>query len=225
LRFKANLRNRGRQQKSKDQVHVSKKSSSTPIIVLFPFLVWETTSKFKKPSTGRTSRNTLSRKSTELANSPRPNRPRVCSFVTPNAYNRGYIVDNNASLIGSGLHQSLIGLLSNYKVARDLQDELETLIDAKNKLSLKDLIGLPILPAIVAESMRLTILKTPSDVCYRLSEDMWYRKWFLPKGSIVILDRDMIFPTVRLTDPQVSPSNDLNSFIVPSRTLFREISV
>jgi hypothetical protein len=94
--------------------------------------------------------------------------------------------------------------LSNYKVARDLQDELETLVDGKNKLSLKDLIGLPILPAIVAESLRLTVLNAPSDVLFRLSDDLWSKKWFLPKGSIVILDRDIIFPTTRLTDPQVS---------------------
>lgn len=138
--------------------------------------------------------------------------------------NSGYLVDNNAALLSSALHQALIGLLTNYKVARDLQDELETLIDGKNKLSLKDLTGLPILPAIVAESLRLTVLTTPPEVWYRITDDLWYKKWFLPKGSIVILDREMIFPTARLSDSQVRlPAIEL--MIVSSRAFLRKVPI
>jgi hypothetical protein len=99
----------------------------------------------------------------------------------------------------------LVGLLSNYKIAREAQTELDTLLVSTDKLSTNDLESLPILRAIVAESLRLGVANAPPDVWYRASDDLWYKKWFIPKSSIVILDRDVVFPeSSGLSDHQVS---------------------
>jgi hypothetical protein len=121
------------------------------------------------------------------------------------AYLREYIVNCSSSLISGALHQALVGLLSHYKIAREAQTELDELIHSKSKLSTNDLESLPILRSIVAESLRLGAANASPDVWYRASDDLWYKKWFLPKGSIIILDRDVIFSNVGgLSDYQVS---------------------
>jgi hypothetical protein len=121
-------------------------------------------------------------------------------------YIREYIVNCSSTLISGALHQALVGLLSNYKIAREAQTELDQLIHSKNKLSTNDLESLPILRAIVAESLRLGVANAPPDVWYRISDDLWYKKLFLPKSSIIILDRDAVFSTISgLSDHLVHP--------------------
>jgi hypothetical protein len=121
------------------------------------------------------------------------------------SYLREYIVNCSSSLISGALHQALVGLLSNYKIAREAQTELDELIHSKSKLSTNDLESLPILRSIVAESLRLGAANASPDVWYRASDDLWYKKWFLPKGSIIILDRDGIFSNMgNLSDHQVT---------------------
>jgi hypothetical protein len=46
-----------------------------------------------------------------------------------------------------------------------------------------------VLRAIVAESLRLSASTTKADAWYQLTVALWYKRWFLPKGSIFIVDR------------------------------------
>ena len=105
-------------------------------------------------------------------------------------------------MVTGALHQALIGLLSNYKIAREAQTALDTLY-SKPKISSKDLESLVILRAIVTESMRLGISTAAPDVWYRSRADLWYKKWFIPKNSIIILDRQIPFTNPVFLDKQV----------------------
>ena len=118
---------------------------------------------------------------------------------------RGYIVENGSSIITSALHQALVGLLSNFQIGRQAQSELDKLVDA-NKFSTEDTQDLVVLPAIIAESLRLGVLSSPMDFTYKTKEDLWYKRWFIPKNSIIIFDRDDIF-TTKLSDSQVTSWN------------------
>jgi Cytochrome P450 len=117
-----------------------------------------------------------------------------------------YIVDTNASLLSDSLHQALIGLLSNYQVALSAQEELDTLVHGTDALSLTDLSGLPVLPAIVTESMRLSLLNNPPDVWHLVARDTWYKSHFFPRNTLLILDRDNPFPS-ELSDSKVPSLN------------------
>lgn len=113
-------------------------------------------------------------------------------------------MDSGSTVIAGSLHQALVGLLSNYQVGRQAQWELDKLVHSRSRLSIEDTRGLVILPAIVAESLRLSLLATPMEVLYFTLEDLWYKKWFLPKHSIVILDRHETFAySSKLSDGQV----------------------
>lgn len=134
---------------------------------------------------------------------------------------RQYVISTSSPLVIGALHQALIGLLSNYKIAREAQIELDTLYQ-KPKTSSKDLESLPILKAIVAESMRLGLSTATPDVWYRSTEDLWYKKWFIPKGSVVILDRQIPFTNLMFTDHQVCSRWARWLMIVPAGEIFGE---
>jgi hypothetical protein len=141
--------------------------------------------------------------------------------MSVNLTTRQYVISTSSPLVTGALHQALIGLLSNYTIARQAQTELDNL-NTKPKVSPKDLESLPILRAIVAEGMRLGLSTTSTpDVWYRSMDDLWYKKWFIPKGSIVILDRQIPFTNPMFLDRQVRffgwfYSDD----IVPTGTIF-----
>ena len=119
------------------------------------------------------------------------------------SHNRQYVVTSGAGLITGALRQALVGLLSDYKIARQAQAELDKLIYSK-WLSKKDVQGLVALQAITAESIRLSLLTSPIEIMYQLNEDIWYNRWFLPKNSIIIFDRENIFSeSPKLLDSQV----------------------
>lgn len=95
-------------------------------------------------------------------------------------------------------------MLSDYRIARQAQFELDQSFLSKASLSIEELEDLVILPAIGAESMRLSLLATPPDVLYKITEDIWYQKFFLPKNSLIVFDRNDIFPnSTKLSDGQV----------------------
>jgi len=110
-------------------------------------------------------------------------------------------VDNGTSIVTGALHQALLGLLSHYQIGREAQSELDKLVHT-DRISLEDIQDLYVLPTIIAESLRLSILTSPTELMYRTNEDLWYKKWFLPKNSIIIFDRDEIFAS-ELSDRQV----------------------
>jgi dynactin complex subunit len=117
--------------------------------------------------------------------------------------NRQHVVNSGTSLIASSLHQAFVGLLSDYKIARQAQAEIDKLIYSK-WLSKRDVQGLVALQAIVAESIRLSLLFSPPEILYQITDDLWYNRWFLPKHSIIIFDRDEIIPySSKLSDTQV----------------------
>ena len=120
--------------------------------------------------------------------------------------NSQYIVEQCSAVITSGLHQALVGLLSNFQIGRQAQNELDEILHT-NRISVEDIQDLVVLPAIVAESLRLSMLASPTNVLYHITEDLWYKKYFLPKNSIIIFDRDEIFTdSPKLSDGQVCPT-------------------
>ena len=117
---------------------------------------------------------------------------------------REYIVQCASRLISGALHQALFGMLSDHRIARQAQLELDQSFLSKASLSIEELEDLVILPAIGAESMRLSLLAAPPDVLYKITEDIWYQKFFLPKNSLIVFDRSDIFPSsTKLSDGQV----------------------
>jgi hypothetical protein len=70
---------------------------------------------------------------------------------------------------------------------------------------MEEIQDLVVLPAIVAESLRLSILSSPTNVLYQITQDLWYKKYFLPKNSIIVFDREEIFmDSTKLSDGQVA---------------------
>jgi len=123
-------------------------------------------------------------------------------FVSTYLTRRQYVISTSSPLVTGALHQALIGLLSNYRIAREAQLELDTL-NAKPKVSPRAVESLPILKAIIAESMRLGLSTATPEVWYRSMDHLWYKKWFIPKGSIVILDRQIPYTNPVFLDRQV----------------------
>ena len=121
---------------------------------------------------------------------------------------RQYIVDNGSSVITGALHQALVGLLSNYQIGRQAQNELDKILHT-DRISVEDFNDLVVLPAIVAEALRLSMITSPVEVVFQTTDDFWYKKYFIPRNSIIILDRDAIFTdhSSKLSDVQVSLPN------------------
>jgi hypothetical protein len=109
-------------------------------------------------------------------------------------------------VITGGLHQALVGLLSNLQIGRQAQNELDKILHT-DRITMDDIQDLVVLPAIVAESLRLSMLASPTSVLYQIAEDLWYKNYFLPKNSIIIFDRDEVFTeSTKLSDGQVFPN-------------------
>ena len=106
------------------------------------------------------------------------------------------------SVVTGALHQALLGLLSNYQIGREAQSELDKLVHTE-RISLEDIQDLFVLPTIIAESLRLSMLTSPTELMYRTNEGLWYKKWFLPKNSIIIFDRDKIFTSAIIRSPSI----------------------
>ena len=82
---------------------------------------------------------------------------------------------------------------------------------------MEDVQDLVVLPAIVAESLRLSMLASPTNVLYQITEELWYKKYFLPKNSIIIFDRDEIFTdSPKLSDGQVSRTLEISYLMIVS---------
>ena len=131
--------------------------------------------------------------------------------------NSQYIVEQCSAVITGGLHQALVGLLSNFQIGRQAQNELDKILHT-DRITMDDIQDLVVLPAIVAESLRLSIMASPTNVLYQITQDLWYKKYFLPKNSIIVFDRDEIFTdSTKLSDGQVSPAVKIsNDSSVPS---------
>jgi hypothetical protein len=83
----------------------------------------------------------------------------------------------------------LEGLLLDLTIVQQVQFELNTLVPSKTHLLIDDTHDLLALPAIVAESLRLSLLTEPCvEILYQTVNDIWYKKWFLPKSSIIVFD-------------------------------------
>jgi hypothetical protein len=121
-----------------------------------------------------------------------------------NSDNSQYIVEQCSAVIAGGLHQALVGLLSNFQIGRQAQNELDKILHA-DRITMEEIQDLVVLPAIVAESLRLSILSSPTNVLYQITQDLWYKKYFLPKNSIIVFDREEIFmDSTKLSDGQVA---------------------
>lgn len=94
---------------------------------------------------------------------------------------REYIISNAGPLLISALDCSFRGLSTNQSIIQEAQNEL----NGKNV----SIDNLPIIKAIVAESLRLGALIAALDDWYKLTDDLWYKRWILPRNSIVIIDR------------------------------------
>jgi Cytochrome P450 len=116
-----------------------------------------------------------------------------------------FITNYTTYALTNALNQGLVGLLTNYPIGRRAQGELDKLIRSP-RISLEESKGLVVLPAVVQESIRRSLVVAPMDTIYQVSEDAWHKNYFLPKGSLLIIDRDEIFPPgSRLSDEEVFP--------------------
>ena len=99
----------------------------------------------------------------------------------------------------------MTGLLLDLKIVQQAQFELNTLLSSKTYLAVEDTNDLLALPAIVSESLRLSVLINPVKTLYQTRNDIWYKKWFIPKDSIIVFDHGEIHPDAMLGDDEVYP--------------------
>jgi hypothetical protein len=116
---------------------------------------------------------------------------------------RNFIVDSASPILVNALVQVFVGLLSSTKLAHEVQIEFDKLMTSQT-LNLPDIQYLSVLPAIVSEALRLSLILSPPSLYYRVDRDVWYENWFLPKGSLLVFDREDIFlENKKLADTQV----------------------
>jgi len=129
----------------------------------------------------------------------------ISRIPSPNtsANKRQFIVHSAAPILVNALVQVFVGLLSSAKLAHEVQTEFDKLMTSQN-LNLPDIQYLSVLPAIVSEALRLSLIISPPSIYYKVDRDIWHENWFLPKDSLLVFDREDIFlENKKLADTQV----------------------
>jgi len=128
---------------------------------------------------------------------------RIYHFAISQSNVSHFITNYTTYSLTNALNQALIGLLTNYPIGRQAQAELDKLVRS-SRIGVEDVKGLVVLPAVVEEAIRRSLIVGPMDTLYQVEEDTWYKTYFVPKRSLIIFDQDEIFPPgSRLSDDEV----------------------
>ena len=128
---------------------------------------------------------------------------RIYHFAISQSNVSHFITNYSTYSLTNALNQALIGLLTNYPIGRQAQGELDKLVRS-SRIGVEDVKGLVVLPAVVEEAIRRSLIVGPMDTLYQVKEDTWYKTYFVPKSSLIIFDQDEIFPPgSRLSDDEV----------------------
>jgi len=101
------------------------------------------------------------------------------------------------------LYQAIEGLLLDLNIAQQAQSQLSTFVPSKSHLLLEETTKLVALRSIAAECLRLGVLSEPPQKLYQSANEIWYKRWFLPKDSILVFEDHEI--SSRYRDDEVYP--------------------
>jgi hypothetical protein len=103
------------------------------------------------------------------------------------AYQTGGLVEAGSETTSAFLNSWILAMLKNPHVFKKAQEEVDRVVGLSRLPSWQDEKDLPYLRAIIKELLR-TRPPNKIGIQYCTTEDDWYEGYFIPKGSVVILD-------------------------------------